>query len=107
VRGAGPGLFVPRPPSLAPAVQGPSSSSSSGPSADRGLYLSGLKAMLSEMRMRRPPDTPFGHTQQLQAQFSAGAKVAKVRRAGGRPRAAGGVRLPVYRWCVLWERWDG
>lgn len=47
--------------------------------ADDGmLYLAGLKGMLKEMRKRRPPDTPFGHTQHLQVHFRKGTKVSKV-----------------------------
>jgi hypothetical protein len=60
---------------LTPWPQG-STASAEGPG--RALYLAGLKAMLAEMRARRPPDTPFGHTQQLQAHFHPSARVTKV-----------------------------
>eukprot|EP00879_Flechtneria_rotunda_P032122 GHRR01035279.1.p1 GENE.GHRR01035279.1~~GHRR01035279.1.p1 ORF type:complete len:291 (+),score=93.29 GHRR01035279.1:103-975(+) len=39
---------------------------------DRALYLAGLRGMLWEMRHRRPPDTPYGHTQPLTPHFSQG-----------------------------------
>jgi hypothetical protein len=45
---------------------------------DQSFYLTGLKAMLAEMRARRPPNTPFGHTQQLRPQFYQGARLGKV-----------------------------
>ncbi|KAI8464835.1 MAG: hypothetical protein J3K34DRAFT_525878 [Monoraphidium minutum] len=66
---------------------------------ERGLYLAGLKAMLSEMRARRPPDTPFGHTQQLQAHFRPGARVAKAQRL-----AIGRMRPPLAAAPSVWAR---
>jgi hypothetical protein len=45
----------------------------------RALYLAGLQGMLWEMRKRRPPDTPYGHTQPLAPHFHAAAAVSKVR----------------------------
>jgi len=46
--------------------------------------------MLQEMRRRRPPDTPYGHTQQLQMQLRAKTRISKVRlAAGGVMRAPG------------------
>lgn len=46
--------------------------------AARVLYMAGLRGMLWEMRKRRPPDTPYGHTQQLTPHFSQGG-MSKVR----------------------------
>jgi hypothetical protein len=48
----------------------------------RALYLAGLQGMLWEMRKRRPPDTPYGHTQPLAPHFPAGAAVSKVSCSG-------------------------
>lgn len=44
----------------------------------RGLYLAGLRGMLWEMRSRRPPDTPYGHTQPLAPHFTQGSATSKV-----------------------------
>eukprot|EP00775_Hariotina_reticulata_P006861 gene6859-7077_t len=43
----------------------------------RSLYLAGLRGMLGEMRGRRPPDTPYGHTQHLTPHLKPGATVSK------------------------------
>ena len=44
----------------------------------RGLYLAGLRGMLSEMRGVRPAGTPAGHTQQLTARLTTGQARSKV-----------------------------
>jgi hypothetical protein len=63
------------------------------------LYLTGLAAMLAEMRAQRPADTPFGHTQQLQPRFPRGAKVGKAQRL-----AAGRARPPLAAAPSVWAR---
>lgn len=47
-------------------------------SSAQSLYLGGLRAMLQEMRRRRPPDTPYGHTQQLQMQLRQKSRISKA-----------------------------
>jgi hypothetical protein len=56
---------------------GPTQTSAAA-SGDKRLYLMGLKSMLAAMRARRPPDTPFGHTQLLRPHFARGVQPSKV-----------------------------
>lgn len=62
---------------------------------ERGLYLRGLQGMLGEMRRKRPPHLPYGHTQQLAVNLRQGTKATKVRSRV--PRVTGGRGRSV--WC--------
>lgn len=66
------------------------------------LYIGGLRAMLKQMRAQRPPDTPFGHTQQLQPEIDASVSITRAQRL-----AISRMRAPLSATAAVWRRREG